>query len=134
MLKIILAVFTLFFSISFLLANAKGQDIDSKIDHFAKTYQEAKSADQRRTLCIEAMDNGLLKKGDSIKVIDRMFHTNYANYFIGKDEDGGWAVIYFAPQHQDGYNQILAVGWYLAVKYDRDRVIQDYHLSNQNEK
>lgn len=128
--KILTQIFALFLTFGITHLDSADSVPDRKIELFAKAYQAEKSPFKKRSMCIEAIDEGLIARNVSVSVIDRMFGTHFAKDRV--DPDGkGMGAVHFSPQpHQDGYNQIAPEGWYLGVTWEKDGAILDYSISN----
>lgn len=104
---------------------------ERKTDQLAKAYRAARTEFERRAVCLDAIDAGVIKRGRGVAVVDAIFGTNYAKKLpSGSEPEGG--IVYFQPQLQSPRNDVQQafVGWYLAFKFDSNGTLQDYYLSN----
>jgi hypothetical protein len=103
---------------------------------FRKLYEAANSEHERRAVCLRAIDDGLIRQGGSLSVIDEIFSTQFVSKLPNGNEAISKEVILFAPQfvpppRPDGRAAgVDYVGWYLAFDYDQNGVIQNYYLTN----
>ena len=98
---------------------------------FAKAYRAESTEFGRRRLCLEAIDKKLIYPGVSLSEVNALFGTHLAPHHPSFPESG-WRTIDFAEQLKATRDdvQVPYVGWYLALKVDRDGRIWEYHLSN----
>src|ERR1700747_2837990 len=50
----------------------------AQVDRFAKAYRAARTEIERRAVCLEAIDAGVIAVGRSVAVVDAIFGTSYA--------------------------------------------------------
>ena len=107
------------------------QDKENEINRLAKSYRAARTEFDRRAVCLDAIDAGIIARGRPVGVVDRIFGTNYAKDLPpGSElEIGG---VYFRTQLPSTTDtaQVARVGWYLSFKFDSKGALQDYYLSN----
>jgi hypothetical protein len=104
---------------------------DKEIDRLAKAYRAARTEFERRAVCLDAIDSGVIAQDRSVAVVDAIFGTTYASKLPrGSELEKG--VVHFHPQPPSPRNdvQVPYVGWYFAFKFDSAGRLQDYHLSN----
>jgi hypothetical protein len=101
-----------------------------------KRYMSATSEDERRAICLQAIDAAAFVENGPVSAVDEIFGTNFASKLPTKKEGTRDGMVYFADQPParkpaDGLIQQRAfVGWYLLVQYDHNGEIQNYYLSN----
>ena len=63
---------------------------DKEVDRLAKAYRAARTEFERRTVCLDAIDSGLIGDLRPVAVVDAIFGTTYAGKLpLGKEfEDG----------------------------------------------
>ena len=109
----------------------EGAPPTSEIDRFSKAYRAASTEFDRRTVCLEAIDSGVVARGRPVAVIDAIFGTAYAKKLPRGDElETG--VVHFHPPLASGNDAMASAyaGWYLAFQFDSAGTLQNYHLSN----
>lgn len=95
-----------------------------------------KSEYEQRAVCLRAIDEGAIRPGVHISLIDEIFGTNFTSRTPTEKGDIEKAAINFAPQYYQSPRQegkveaIDYIGWYLAIDYDHDGNLQSYFLSN----
>ena len=55
--------------------SARPEQQGINIDRLARAYREARTDLDRRTVCLEAIDAGLVARGHSVAVVDAVFGT-----------------------------------------------------------
>src|SRR5437764_7219520 len=75
-----------FISLSVVMVFATSEAMDNIVEQFAIQYKQAKSEAQRRTLCIKAIDEGIVSRGVPIATIDRLFGTAFARDLPAADQ------------------------------------------------
>jgi hypothetical protein len=107
---------------------------DEEVDRFAKAYRTAKTDLERRTLCLEAIDAGVIARGHNVAVVDRIFGTHYAKKLpSGVEFETGTVDFHPQPVPQetgDRYSAHDFVGWFLAFRFGSDGSLEDYYLTN----
>src|SRR5579864_5793305 len=74
-------VWTLCLVLSFLAgtcASGTQKNKEEEIDRLAKAYRAARTEFERRAVCLEAIDAGVIGRGRRVAVVDAIFGTNYA--------------------------------------------------------
>lgn len=113
------------------VTGVNGAQPDKEVDRLAKAYRAAQTELERRTVCLEVIDAGVVAQGRSVTVIDAIFGTTYAKKLPhGSDLETG--VVDFYPPRLSGSNAVASahVGWYFAFKFDSTGSLQNYYLSN----
>jgi hypothetical protein len=95
-------------------------------------YQRATTAVERRAVCLQAIDDGVIQRGGPVSTVDEIFGTHFAQDLPTARERRRTAVIDFVTFVPSPDNSRAAphLGWYLAVEYDPQGTIQNYYLSN----
>jgi hypothetical protein len=55
-----------------------GAEPDMKVDRLAKAYRAARTEFERRAVCLDAIDAGVIARGRPVVVVDAVFGTTYA--------------------------------------------------------
>ena len=112
-------------------ANVRGAQPDKEIDRLARSYRAARTEFERRAVCLDAIDAGVVARGRPVAVIDAVFGTTYARKLppAGGLETG---VVHFHPSLPSGSDAAASayIGWYLAFEFDSTGRLQNYSLSN----
>lgn len=129
-------VSTLCLVLSFLAgtcATGAQKNKEQEIDRLAKAYRAARTEFERRAVCLDAIDAGVIGRGRRVAVVDAIFSTNYARELpSGSELEAG--VVDFHPLPPPTSDRVAVahgyIGWYLAFKFDSNGTLQDYYLSN----
>ena len=119
--------------LSFLCGTSvRGAQPDKEIDRLAKAYRAARTDFERRAVCLDAIDSGVVARGRSVAVVDAIFGTAYSRELPpGIELEAGVVDFHpLPPSHGDRSVQVAHIGWYLAFKFDSAGKLQDYFLSN----
>jgi hypothetical protein len=102
------------------------------VEELAGKYKRASSEKERMNVCIEVIDQGVLRPGCSVKVFDAIFGTKLGEHIPEPGDPLEIGGVYFAEQPKiESYEiQTPAVGWYCQVEFGSHGVIHTYHLSN----
>lgn len=109
----------------------RGAQPDKGIDRLAKAYRAARTEFERRAVCLDAIDAGVIARDRSVAVVDAIFGTTYAKKLPrGIELEKG--VVDFHPPLLSGSDRVASayVGWYLAFEYDSAGMLQNYYLTN----
>lgn len=106
---------------------------DGEIERLAKAYRAAPTEFERRAVCLDAIDAGVIGRGSRVAVVDTIFGTHYARELpSGSELEAG--VVDFHPVPSPTSEKVAVahghIGWYLAFKFDSNGTLQDYYLSN----
>jgi hypothetical protein len=109
----------------------RGAEPDTHIDRLARAYRAARTDSERRAVCLEAIDAGVIARGRSVAVVDAVFGTTYARK-LPPSHELDWGVVHFRPSPPSPSDKVAAayVGWYLAFQLDSAGTLQNYYLSN----
>ena len=112
--------------------SARPEQLDTNIDRLARAYREARTDIDRRTICLEALDGGLVARGRSVTVVDAVFGTAYAKKLPHTGRELEWGTVDFHPLPPPPSDAMAAghIGWYLALEFDSNGAVQNYYLSN----
>ena len=112
--------------------SARPELLDININRLARAYREARTDLGRRTVCLEAIDAGLVARGRSVTVVDAVFGTTYAKKLPRAGGELEWGVVDFHPLPPPPSDAMSAarIGWYLAFEFDSSGTVQNYYLSN----
>jgi hypothetical protein len=121
--------------LSFLCGTSvRGAQPDKEIDRLANAYRAARTEFERRAVCLDAIDAGVIAEGRSVAVVDAIFGTTYARKLprVGAGLEAGFVDFHPLPPPPSTGRHIQAahVGWYFAFKFDSTGKLQDYCLSN----
>ena len=75
--------------------SARPEQQDLIIDRLARAYREARTDFDRRTVCLEAIDAGLVARGHSVAVVDAVFGTTYAKRLPPPGGELEWGTVDF---------------------------------------
>ena len=103
------------------------------VDHFAAKYKQARTEVQKRTICVELMDAGVLYDGAPIDNVKKIFQQDFED--MGMDsQSNSVAIVHFVPPEPPSYPMASAIwkGWYLSIGYRSDGTVQRYCLSNEH--
>ena len=111
--------------------SVKGAQPDKEIDRLAKAYRAARTESERRAICLDVIDAGVIARGHSVAVVDAIFGTNYAGKLPPGSELAA-GVVDFHPPLLSGSDRVSSgsIGWYLAFKFDSAGRLENYYLSN----
>jgi hypothetical protein len=128
-------VWTLCLVLSFLCGtSAMGAQPDKEIDRLAKAYRAARTEFERRAVCLDAIDGGVIAEGRSVTVVDAIFGTTYATKLprVGAGLDAG--VVRFhplpPPPSSGRHIQAATTGWFFVFEFDSAGKVENYYLSN----
>jgi len=111
--------------------SVRGAQPDKEIDRLARAYRAARTEFERRAVCLDAIDAGVVARGRSVVVVDAVFGTTWASRRprAGELEQG---IVYFHPLPPPPSDAIQAahIGWYLVLEFDSTGALQSYYLSN----
>jgi hypothetical protein len=116
-------------------ASGAPPDKEKEIDGLAKAYRAALTEFERRAVCLDAIDAGVIARGRPVAIVDAIFGTNYARELpSGRELEAG--VVDFHPLPPPSSDRVAVayghIGWYLAFKFDSNGTLQDYYLSNSH--
>jgi hypothetical protein len=104
-----------------------------------RRYAAADSDNDRRAVCITAMDEGLIRRGGPVSAADEIFGTRFGESLPAGDEPYRWGTVRFSPQVESPpspnggvVKAVDFVGWSLGLQYDRQGRILIHRLSNVN--
>lgn len=118
------------------MLNSKGEvRPEPAVAELARLYQAAQTEQERRAVCLRAIDEGRISAGSPVATFDQTFGTHFA---VKLPTEGTVAkdLILFAtqpklPSRSDGRVEAIAdVGSYFAFDYDHQGNVQYYFLSN----
>jgi hypothetical protein len=91
---------------------------------------------ERRAVCLDAIDAGVVARDRPVTVIDAIFGTTYAGKLppAGGGLETGVVDFHPSPPSPGDARQAAYIGWYLAFKFDSAGKLQDYYLSNVHQK
>ena len=110
--------------------------LDQSIAELKRLYETAPSQHERRTIGLRAIDEGVIKQGRPVAVVDAIFGSHFASELpVGQ---GATVTTYIRFGRQiappPGYTgptvAIGYLGWSMQISYDEQGNIQNYHLNN----
>ena len=107
---------------------------DAVVDRFVIKYKSAKTEIQKRTICIDLIDKGVLYDGSPVADLRRVFQNDFLEAGMADQTNNGLAIVYFVPPDHTANPmvQVANTGWYLAITYrENDGSVIHYHLSNE---
>jgi len=115
--------------------NSKGEvKPEPAIAELARLYEAAQTEQERRAVCLRAVDDGNISFRSPISTLDQIFGTHFA---LKLPQEGTIAkeLILFATQPEAPKSEVRPearayVGSYLAFDYDHEGNVQNYFLSN----
>jgi hypothetical protein len=119
-----------------LASPSQTQNQKNSASDWATLYRSAKTEEERRAICLQAIDQEAFHRASPVSTVDEIFGTKFASSLPSKQNDNQTGVVYFAEQPparktSDGLiEQNAYVGWYLVVEYDDTGTIRNYYLSN----
>lgn len=108
----------------------------SSVTELQRLYRAAGSEQERRVVCLRAIDEGAVYRGGPVANLDQIFGTHFASELPAAGQIKSGKPILFATQLSqsptpDGIAEAVPyIGSYLAVQYDHDGKVQYYYLSN----
>jgi hypothetical protein len=109
---------------------------DKEIDRLAKAYRAAQTESERRAVCLEAIDKGVVARGRSVAIVDAIFGTDYAKQLPHAKELHPGIVYFYKTDPLSNRDDVLVpfIGWYFAFNYDSAGRLENYHLTNLHKK
>lgn len=108
----------------------------TSVTELQRLYRAAGSEQERRAVCLRAIDEGAVYRGGSVANLDQIFGTHFASELPAEGQIKSAKRILFATQpspspRPDGRAEAVPyVGSYLGVEYDHEGKVQYYHVSN----
>ena len=98
---------------------------------FKLDYAKAKTEKERRNICLEAIDRGVIARGKRLSNVKEIFGEDFSAD-IGKDAAGfSYGVVNFSKPIKGGPDTSnFFLGWYMTVYYDKSGYIYKYDLTN----
>lgn len=110
--------------------------LDPSVAELKRLYEATQSQHERRTIGLRAIDEGVIKQGRPVAVVDAIFGSHFASELPVGQGASETAYIRFGRQigPPPGYTGPLVaigyLGWSMEIKYDEKGNIQSYHLNN----
>jgi hypothetical protein len=127
------SVWILCIVLSFLYGTSmRGAQADKEVDRLAKAYRAARTEFERRAVCLQAIDEGVVTRGRSVAVVDAVFGTTYAKKLPPAGGGLETGVVDFHPSLPSGSDAVASahIGWYLVFEFDSTSRLQNYYLTN----
>ena len=118
------------------VSNSKDVKLEPSIAELRRLYEAAQSPNERRAVCLRAIDEGVIQQDRPVSTIDAIFGSHFAADLPTGKERIRREWILFAPQYSPppGESEVTEahayVGWHMDFDYDSDGTIQNYYLSN----
>jgi hypothetical protein len=114
----------------------RGAHPDKEIDRLASAYRAARTEFERRAVCLDAIDAGVVARGRSVGVVDAVFGTTWIRKLPPAGGGLETGVVHFHPSPPSPGDAVQAayIGWYLAFEFDSAGTLQNYYLSNVHPK
>jgi hypothetical protein len=95
-------------------------------------YEDAKTIEEQRAVCLQAIDDGAIFTTGPISSIDEIFGTHFAARLPTRQKRRRAGVIQFLPAKAVDLNnkKKATSNWFLFVEYDYNGDIQDFYLTN----
>lgn len=119
--------------LSFLCGTSvSGAPPDKEVARLAAAYRAARTEFERRTVCLDAIDAGIVARGRSVADVDAVFGTTFAKKLPGKGAGLEWGVVHFHPPLESGSDKKASgyIGWFLAIQFYSDGTLENYYLTN----
>jgi hypothetical protein len=118
--------------LSFLCGTSvRGAQPDKEIDRLASAYRAARTEFERRAICLDAIDAGVVARGHSVAVVDAIFGTTYVKKLPrGSELETGVVDFHPLPPPPSDAFAAAHIGWYFGFKFDSTGRLQNYYLSN----
>ena len=104
----------------------------------SRMYQAAQDQFARRAVSLKAIDEGALRPGVNLWLVDQIFGTHFEpDWAARKIDHEGAVIVHFVPEKDDpspapdlraearGF-----FGWFLVLEYDDHGIVHNYYLSN----
>ena len=127
---------TFILTIAFVIAGpyplVPAPEVASQMDELSAKYKHAVSEEKRMGICIDAINRGLVSRGCSIKAFDSLFGSTLSKDVPAPGQPMERGTLNFGDQPTPESDDVAVpfVGWYLAVEFDSNGLIQNYYLSN----
>ena len=107
-------------------------DQRATIAELKQRYQISRTEQERRDICLIAIDQGFISRTGPVSVVDELFGTQFAGSLPSKKEALRTVTVDFLPEAPSADNSVAAgrKGWFLAVTYDFNGEVQNYFLTN----
>ena len=112
-------------------SSVRAAQLDKEIERLAKAYRAARTEFDRRAVCLDAIDKGVIADLRPVADVDAIFGTTYAKKLPHGSELETGVVDFHSPllsgsdREASGY-----IGWYLAFKFNSAGKLENYYLSN----
>jgi hypothetical protein len=106
----------------------------TSVTELQRLYRAAGSEQERRAVCLRAIDEGAVYRGGPVANVDQIFGTHFASEQPAAGQIKSGKPIFFATQPSPSSDAsavaVPYVGSYLAVQYEHEGKVQYYYLSN----
>lgn len=121
----------LYLNLFAIVSLASGADYSDDVEGLATQFRNARSATERRNICIAAIDRNIIFTGTRIVVLERIFGRKFD---VDTEISKGFRRGVFFFKGGDITGEIISdpPGWYLMVEYFGGGIVHHYSLSNSN--
>jgi hypothetical protein len=101
------------------------------VEQLKRRYDIAKTEFERRDVCLQAIDQGVIYRGGPVSAVDAIFGTHFASK-LPEAGESNYGSVDFIPFVASPDNSTAAghFGWYLFVEYSTSGKIVNYYLTN----
>jgi hypothetical protein len=102
------------------------------LNSLAIKYKQCKVEAEKRALCVEALDEGVIGTGTPIADIKRVFQKDFEECGLDANGKDNAAIVHFVPPLRSTNSLVsdLWRGWYLALTYNKDGIVMTYYITN----
>src|SRR6267154_199472 len=104
-----------------------------EVDRFVGEYKRATGEIEKRTVCLNFVDAGLLYDGAPIADVRKVFQQEFED-MDWDEKSNHLAIVHFVPPKRTSspMQPNLWTRWYLALTYRSDGTVMQYSLSNED--
>jgi len=104
-----------------------------EVDRFVAEYKRATGEIEKRTVCLNFIDAGLLYDGAPMADVRKVFQQDFEDMDMD-EKSNHLAIVHFVPPKRTSspLQPALWTGWYLALTYRPDGTVMHYSLSNED--
>lgn len=120
-------------SVSSFAAETSSEPNSETISRLSSRFRVAKNQYERRLVCIEAIDQGLIASGKDVQIVKEIFGTPSGFEKLRPGETSVVPVFFNVEQimRESKPNATAALsGWYFFCKYDSEMQIVKYYVTN----
>ncbi len=108
---------------------------DASLNDWIVRYDEAQTPNEKRAVCIAAIDQGIIHDLCDVKIIDQIFGSDFSSKvsWVKKGETDTGTIDFEPPLVLDMEGrlpqQVGSYGWYLVIKYNHWGQVDKYYWS-----